>query len=204
MWTLIHNASLRGLLLLLMILPQGSSVALAQCDVAGQWRMVTQNVGQSIWTFTPQGSDSYRAQEAGLGAATGQAIMYGRAMHMEWQTRAGWSGAVDLIFDASCMRGDGRQVFFKGRRGSETSSWIRLGDQTFDYPQLNGAAVDWCVNWAANCGQLGADNFCRIKGYRRATSFKTYKPGRTYIIGDNRFCAAQFCIGFAQVVCAGG
>ena len=69
---------------------------------------------------------------------------------------------------------------------------------------MNGAAVDWCVNWAANCGQPGADNFCRVNGYARATSFKTYQPGRTYVIGDNRFCAAEFCIGFAQVVCTGG
>ncbi len=89
-----------------------------------------------------------------------------------------------------------------------TQTMTRVGGdggrrEVFDHPQMNGAMVDWCVTWATSCGQGGADNFCRIKGYERAESFQTDKPGRTYVIGDNKFCEGDFCDGFSQVVCVG-
>ncbi|MHA1538816.1 MAG: hypothetical protein ACTSUD_14790 [Alphaproteobacteria bacterium] len=75
--------------------------------------------------------------------------------------------------------------------------------QRFNYPRWNGAIVDHCVTWARNCGQPGANNYCRRRGYRRAVTrgYRTYRPGRTYVIGARRLCTGNFCIGFRYVNC---
>jgi len=70
-------------------------------------------------------------------------------------------------------------------------------------PQMNGASVDWCATWATNCGQGGADQFCRMQGHARASSFFTFTPGRTYVIGSRQICQGAHCTGFAQVTCEG-
>lgn len=74
--------------------------------------------------------------------------------------------------------------------------------QTFNTPQAGGAAVDQCETWATNCGQGGADQFCRTQGYSRAVGFTPYNPGRTYVIGSQQICEGGNCVGLAQVVCA--
>jgi len=45
-------------------------------------------------------------------------------------------------------------------------------ERHFDEPQINGRAVDRCLNWGQNCEQPAADNFCRLNGYARAASFR--------------------------------
>jgi hypothetical protein len=64
---------------------------------------------------------------------------------------------------------------------------------TFNNPQVNGAAVDNCATWATNCGQGGADQFCRMQGFAGATSFQLFNPGRTWVIGDQRVCEGGGC-----------
>jgi hypothetical protein len=105
-------------------MPQTSQSAL--CDIAGQWRMDTANVGQSTWTFTSSGSGSYAGQEQGLGNATGTAAMNGSAMRLEWRT-GGYSGLVEITIDPSCSSGQGYQIFHTGRTGSESTRWTRIG-----------------------------------------------------------------------------
>jgi hypothetical protein len=99
---------------------------LAQCDIGGQWRMDTQNVGRSTWIFSPLGGNRYSGQETGLGNASGTASVNGDSLRLEWRA-GGYSGVVELRLDASCSSGQGRHVFHTGRTGSEASTWTRIG-----------------------------------------------------------------------------
>ena len=76
-----------------------------------------------------------------------------------------------------------------------------FGDQrgVFDYPQVGGVALDWCVTWDRDCGQPAADNFCRAQGYGRSIGYLTYSPGRTNIAGQ--ICEGGFCGGFSRIEC---
>jgi len=75
-------------------------------------------------------------------------------------------------------------------------------DMRYYNPRINGAIVDWCTHWATNCGWGGAHQYCRMRGHPRATSWNVYNPGRTWVVGSNRFCNGGFCRGFSQVTCA--
>lgn len=66
-------------------------------------------------------------------------------------------------------------------------------------------AVDWCLHWGADCGRAAADNYCRLRGYRRAESFQQAPDigatTPTLVLGDTRVCAEEFCDGFAFINC---
>ena len=69
-------------------------------------------------------------------------------------------------------------------------------------PTINGATVDWCAPWAQNCGMGAATTYCRSIGYARAVDFATSRPGRTWVMGSNRYCTQPSCGGFSHVTCA--
>jgi hypothetical protein len=76
------------------------------------------------------------------------------------------------------------------------------GIRRFQPPMANGLTVDNCATWGENCGQPGADQFCRTQGYARATAWDLNRPGRTWVIGSNRVCDGGGCVGFSYVDCA--
>jgi|SRR5208283_3992767 len=66
----------------------------------------------------------------------------------------------------------------------------------------NGYSVDWCLHWAAQCGQAAADQYCRINGHPAgAQSFGTIAMRPTWVLGDNKVCDAPGCIGFTSIQC---
>jgi hypothetical protein len=69
-------------------------------------------------------------------------------------------------------------------------------------PTINGIGVDFCLNWATNCGKPAADAFCRAQGYAEAGGY-TYLENRppTFVIGDLRVCDAPGCTRFTQIAC---
>lgn len=71
----------------------------------------------------------------------------------------------------------------------------------YEYPKINGAAVDHCAVWADDCGQPGADRFCKTQGFDRASAYSTYTPGKTYVPSAGRFCHGAICTGFSSVTC---
>lgn len=75
--------------------------------------------------------------------------------------------------------------------------------QRFDFPRSHDASVDWCAVWANGCGWEGAHQFCRRRGFSRATGWDVFAPGHTYVIGDGRYCDGDFCKGFRHVTCGG-
>jgi len=76
------------------------------------------------------------------------------------------------------------------------------GTRRFQPALANGMAVDNCARWSADCGEPGAHAFCRSQGYVRAMQWEFNRPGRTWVLGSNRACEGNFCVGFTYVVCA--
>ncbi len=79
--------------------------------------------------------------------------------------------------------------------------------RSYQKPTWQGARVDWCDQWAKDCGEPAADHFCqlRIGGDAKATGFKKANdigkttPTRTLVEG--RTCAKAKCDGFETISC---
>jgi len=78
-----------------------------------------------------------------------------------------------------------------------------VNERRFDEPDINGRAVDRCLNWGENCEQPAADNFCRLQGYARAARFRFAVMRPTLVAGDNKVCDEDYCQGFTTVTCEG-
>jgi hypothetical protein len=76
------------------------------------------------------------------------------------------------------------------------------GTRRFQPALANGMTADNCESWSTNCGEPGARAYCRAQGYGRALQWELNRPGRTWVIGSNRACEGESCIGFTYVVCA--
>jgi hypothetical protein len=74
--------------------------------------------------------------------------------------------------------------------------------RTFALPTVKGVRLDWCKNWARQCGEPAAILFCRENGYQRAVRW-TIAPGvgRTLVFGDGRLCQGPLCSGFSAITC---
>jgi hypothetical protein len=81
---------------------------------------------------------------------------------------------------------------------------IAEAQQIFNHPQVDGVAVDWCLNWAADCGKPAADRFCQDHGFPQATRFEVAEDvGPTRILATGQECNDPRCDGFAVIECAG-
>lgn len=69
-------------------------------------------------------------------------------------------------------------------------------------PRIAGMQVDWCPTFGANCGQAGADLFCRAQGHTRALQWQWGYTDSTWVIGSGQVCAGGRCGGLRDVVCA--
>ena len=69
-------------------------------------------------------------------------------------------------------------------------------------PNYGDRRLDWCLNWATDCGKPAADKYCASKGFSKASTF-TIDPGvgNTRLIGTNAICDQAFCAGFKQISC---
>jgi hypothetical protein len=67
-----------------------------------------------------------------------------------------------------------------------------------------GNRLDWCLTWGTQCGQPAADEFCRRRGFRLATSFsQAPRVGLTRVLQDNRMvCWGQPCDSFSYITCS--
>lgn len=73
---------------------------------------------------------------------------------------------------------------------------------TFNNPQVGGYGLDYCREWAKNCGLPASHAFCKSKGYTRAVSFEWVKDNqKTRIINGGQVCDASYCDRITKVVC---
>lgn len=74
--------------------------------------------------------------------------------------------------------------------------------KVFNNPQVDGYGLDYCREWAQNCGKPAADAFCQSKGYRGAVNFTTVKDNqKTRVINGGQVCDANYCDRINKVVC---
>jgi len=81
--------------------------------------------------------------------------------------------------------------------------------KTFYRPRINGVDLDWCLSWAANCGEPAATAFCQSKHFRLATDYDKTSNGRkvTKTIGGRELCKTAVnnvtqCDGFKFIECS--
>ncbi len=83
----------------------------------------------------------------------------------------------------------------------------RTASRTFWYPRYGGYRLDWCREWASNCGKPAADEFCRRKGFARAKVWKMDPDigdrTPTRIITSGEICSSGSCDGFKYITCVG-
>ncbi|OAN84515.1 hypothetical protein A8B78_06555 [Jannaschia sp. EhC01] len=106
-------------------------------------------------------------------------------------------GGCDALRDVVCTPGAGAAVPAPAPAPPPPPT---LMSQRFELPRVNGELVDWCVTWATNCGQGGADQFCRRQGFSHASHWERYPGQRTLVLGDNRICASG-CDALRAVTC---
>ena len=80
----------------------------------------------------------------------------------------------------------------------------------FYEPLYNGLAVDWCMDFATDCGKPAADYFCTLQGYKDAKYFLgpvTIPPAPTFVATvmpkSGAVCSPQYhgCDTFAYIEC---
>ena len=70
-----------------------------------------------------------------------------------------------------------------------------LADVVINSPQVGGYGLDYCREWAKDCGWPAANAFCQSKGYKEAATFKWVKDNqKTRIINGGQVCDAAFVI----------
>ncbi len=71
-------------------------------------------------------------------------------------------------------------------------------------PVWKGHALDWCLNWGADCGKPAADKYCQSGGYDKSTDFVFWENlgQTTRLIGSNQVCDdAALCDSFKSITC---
>jgi len=92
--------------------------------VSGAWQHITRYNGQdyrSLWTLTPTDAGSYKAQETGLGSASGFAVLNGAHLKISWAT-GNEQGTYEWNLDAGFTEGNGVLTFIAGSRAGTQST----------------------------------------------------------------------------------
>lgn len=87
--------------------------------------------------------------------------------------------------------------------GMPLAAQTRPGDGRYPAPMLGTMPVDWCRTYGIDCGQTGADLFCRTQGFDRAGAWAWAVMPETVVLGDLRLCAGAPCHALVDVVCTG-
>lgn len=128
-------------------------------------------------------------QRANLNRGCGFA---GGLWHLDYKTHHKWCMLVSA---------QARGKATNDRRDALARCTDPTNQRTFVNPKWNGYIVDNCVTWATTCGGGGAHNFCRLKGFKKASAWKHFNPGTTYVIGSKRVCHGSFCVGYSSITC---
>ena len=74
--------------------------------------------------------------------------------------------------------------------------------RTFNNPMVEGYGLDYCREWAANCGMPAAQAYCESQGYDLAIDFRIVEDNqKTRVIETGQVCDADYCDRISQVTC---
>jgi hypothetical protein len=77
-----------------------------------------------------------------------------------------------------------------------------LVNPVFHNPTVNGVAVDFCLNWAENCGKPAADAFCQSQGFAQSSKHTVQENAPpTFVIGDGVVCSESYCARLSSITC---
>ncbi|MDD5035360.1 MAG: hypothetical protein PHE55_11455 [Methylococcaceae bacterium] len=81
--------------------------------------------------------------------------------------------------------------------GSAFAERVRIDD-----PEVEGYALDYCREWATNCGKPAADAYCQSKGYEESVHFSVVNNSPpTLVINSGQVCDMPGCNRIVSVVC---
>ncbi len=73
----------------------------------------------------------------------------------------------------------------------------------FEQPAFNGIRLDWCYDFAAQCGAPSADRFCSAQGFAKAAAWQIEEDvGHTITLATGKECDGGKCDGFTYIDCA--
>ena len=89
--------------------------------------------------------------------------------------------------------------------GTSVGSQSPAASDEFENPQVDGTALDYCREWAGNCGKPAADAWCQSKGYSQAIDYRVKNDTPpTRIVTSKQLCNDSGCDRIVWVRCAGG
>lgn len=72
----------------------------------------------------------------------------------------------------------------------------------FNNPMAGGYGLDYCREWAKNCGLPAATAYCQLKGYNQAINYRWVQNNqKTRVINGGQVCDAEFCDRIVMVDC---
>ncbi len=91
------------------------------CKLKGRWTQDTPGIGSTDWVIESDGT----AKEKGIGYAEGKATLSGNVLHIDWQTKTGYSGYYEWTLDDNCSSVKGTLVFKTGRSDTINNSTVK-------------------------------------------------------------------------------
>jgi hypothetical protein len=84
-----------------------------------------------------------------------------------------------------------------------TNGTVTYFSPTLKLPSGDGVRLDWCREWANDCGAPAADAFCKSRGKVKAAHFAAQaNVGLTMVISSKQICNAPNCTAFASIECS--
>jgi hypothetical protein len=72
----------------------------------------------------------------------------------------------------------------------------------YDNPMVGKRRLDWCLDWATNCGKPAADYYCKKQGHSTAIGFKIDENiFKTRLLKTGQKCTQPDCDGFKYIEC---
>lgn len=114
----------------------------------------------------------------------------------------GWANSVCSVAALTGSSGGGPPTAPPPAIGGTPPGPAAAGGVSFPAPRIAGMQVDCCPTFATNCGQAGADLFCRTQDYPRAARWEWGDTHRTWVVGSGQACQSNHgCGGLRDVAC---